>query len=208
MAAIPAELLNTITLGDARELARMLPDETIDLIFTDPPYTASDIELYSWLGAEAARLLKPGRYLYAYSGNVKALEVAARLSEHLDYTGMIALLGAGGFISTWRLIGAWKPIFTFCKGPPDPKPPFRLKIFASRPDKRYHRWGQGGAPAFKTIEMLTAPGELVLDPFCGGGTVPSVCQSIGRNFIAFDNDPEAVEASRARLAMADLPMFA
>ena len=30
--------LNKIYCGDARELLRQIPDESVDLVFTDPPY--------------------------------------------------------------------------------------------------------------------------------------------------------------------------
>ncbi len=36
--------LDRLTVGDSRELARVIPDESIDLIFTDPPYLKANIE--------------------------------------------------------------------------------------------------------------------------------------------------------------------
>ncbi len=36
--------LDRLTVGDRRELARVIPDESIDLIFTDPPYLKANIE--------------------------------------------------------------------------------------------------------------------------------------------------------------------
>ena len=36
---IPPDFLNQITHGDCLKLLRQLPDESIDLIVTDPPYT-------------------------------------------------------------------------------------------------------------------------------------------------------------------------
>lgn len=48
---------NGIYTGDARELAKAIPDESVDLIFTDPVYDR--IEDYAWLAETAARVLKP-----------------------------------------------------------------------------------------------------------------------------------------------------
>ena len=42
----PYELDRIIT-GDARELAKAIPDESVDLIFTDPVYDR--IDDYRWL---------------------------------------------------------------------------------------------------------------------------------------------------------------
>src|SRR5262245_40089604 len=45
---------------------------------------------------------------------------------------------------------------------------------------------------------LTKPGDVVLDPMSGSGTVPYVARRIGRVAIARDVDPLAVVLSRAR----------
>jgi adenine-specific DNA methylase len=39
------------------------------------------------------------------------------------------------------------------------------------------------------LTMFTRPGDLVLDPFAGYGSIPLVCELFGRRWIAFDIDP-------------------
>ena len=53
----PNDVNQGIYTGDARELARAIPDESVDLIFTDPVY--QNIDDYRWLAETAARVLKP-----------------------------------------------------------------------------------------------------------------------------------------------------
>lgn len=43
-------------------------------------------------------------------------------------------------------------------------------------------------------------GDLVLDPFAGVGTCPLVCQSLQRNFLAFELQSEFVDIAERRLA--------
>lgn len=50
------------------------------------------------------------------------------------------------------------------------------------------------------------PGDLVLDPFAGVGTCPVVCQQHGREFIAFEINPEFVDLANARLHCVDQQM--
>lgn len=38
------DMLNTITLGDSYELIKNIPDNSIDLIVTDPPYEYTTVE--------------------------------------------------------------------------------------------------------------------------------------------------------------------
>lgn len=53
------------------------------------------------------------------------------------------------------------------------------------------------------IENFTLPGETVMDPFCGSGTVSLECVLRGRNTIAFDINPYAVLLTRAKLQPPD-----
>jgi DNA modification methylase len=48
------------------------------------------------------------------------------------------------------------------------------------------------------IKFLTDSKQLVLDPFAGSNTTGAVAQSLGRRWLAFDNEPKYVENSRLR----------
>lgn len=48
------------------------------------------------------------------------------------------------------------------------------------------------------VERLSAPGELVLDPFCGRGTAPFQAMLMGRQAIANDINPVAYCVTRAK----------
>ena len=58
-----------LRLGDFREVTKDIPDNSIDLIFTDPPYGIDSIPLYEDLAVLASRVLKPGGSLVTYVGN-------------------------------------------------------------------------------------------------------------------------------------------
>ncbi len=50
------------------------------------------------------------------------------------------------------------------------------------------------------VERHTRPGQVVCDPFLGGGATAVASQRCGRPFIGGDIDPHWVEVTRARLA--------
>ena len=54
------------------------------------------------------------------------------------------------------------------------------------------------------ITLLSHPGELILDPFCGVGTTLLAAQDLGRNAVAFDLKSEYIEYSRKRLMQSRL----
>ena len=54
----------------------------------------------------------------------------------------------------------------------------------------------------RLIRASSKPGDVVLDPFAGVGTVPAACRRLGRRFIAIERDAEFVRLANARLANA------
>ncbi len=73
----------------------------------------------------------------------------------------------------------------------DPKDPDRQ--FG---DPRY----EGRTPSYviwNCLERYTRPGDLVLDPFCGGGTTIDVAASLGREAVGFDIAPSRPDIRRA-----------
>ena len=49
------------------------------------------------------------------------------------------------------------------------------------------------------IELHTKPGDLVLDPFMGGGSTAEACKRTGRRFLGFEIDPHWFAVSLQRI---------
>jgi DNA modification methylase len=94
-----------------------------------------------------------------------------------------------------RLDPDWQPIYQFAKS----DRPFFRKFEQS--SVWYGKWGNGfpESPINKAIHCTTNPGDLVCDPFCGGGTTGVVALKNDRNFIGIDLDKENVNISIGRL---------
>lgn len=52
----------------------------------------------------------------------------------------------------------------------------------------------------RIIRLCSNPGDTVLDPMAGMGTVPSVAKKLGRRYIAFEQSQKFVQAATERLA--------
>lgn len=59
----------------------------------------------------------------------------------------------------------------------------------------------------RCILMTSEPGDLVLDPTCGGGTTAFVAEQWGRRWIAIDTSRVALTLARQRLLTARLPAY-
>jgi DNA methylase/Methyltransferase domain len=203
-------LINKILTGDCQELIKLVPDNSIDLIFTDPPYLKAYLPLYGWLGKEAARVLKPGGFCLAYTGVIHKWTVMQLLADHLDYfTDIIALDNGKQSSILWsqKLISRHKSILAFSKGPGLPRCQMLTSFFGGGKDKRFHKWGQDEQTARYYIDCFTLPGQVILDPFVGGGTTCYVAAQIGRGFIGFEIDGTQAEIARHRLLTMQMPLL-
>jgi len=197
----PNEENQGVYLGDARELAKMIPNESVDLIFTDPPYSKKHLSLYGWLARESARILKPSGFCLAMCGGLYLNQVFALMDEHLAFFWKyeVYLSGwAAGCIwpdgnTSVNIVTRTKPILAYRKGKALPRTSTLGLFSGTGNDKRYHAWGQDEASARYYIDCFTTVGQVVFDPFSGGGTTPAMSRVLHRHWLAFDRDPEAIE---------------
>lgn len=195
--------------GDAEELARAIPDRSVDLVFTDPPYPYKYIHTFSSLAKLSRRVLSSDGLVLCYSGQTYLPEVIARLCEHLHYRWTIAVMhGSSQIVWGARAIAGWKPIFVLSARATSTKDTIiHDVVMPSHRDKRFHAWGQSDYEAIKYIDKLTSEEDIVLDPFAGGGTIPAACKVLGRRYLAFEIGPDVAEDARERVRKMQPPLF-
>ena len=194
-----------ILIGDFRELSKDIADDSIDLILTDPVYDR--INDYRDLSRVAARVLKPGGNCLAQTAHYYLNLVLPAMDEYLDYVWMLAetLSYANSRYYGYRIRIRWKPWVWFSKGERKGRWLFDSLQGGGR-DKNSHRWGDSLAFSLNCIERLTEPGDLVYDPFLGGGTTAVACYQLGRNCIGHEIDPETAKVARKRVEETQPPL--
>lgn len=187
--------------------------DSVDFIFTDPPYSEKSLHLYAILAEQAARVLKPGHLCMCYCGALFFPDVFRWFEqvEGLEWHWLFREKHNRGFPQMFksRTLQAGKPILSWYK--PDAEGNISPSHFAwtvdeftgGRRDKRHHRWGQGVEAAIYFIEAYTRPGELVIDPFVGGGTTAIAAKRTGRSWLVNDLAPDCCETTRRRLREQD-----
>lgn len=177
--------------GDFRDVLADIPESSVDLILTDPPYGDDAAPMYGYLAELGARVLKPGGSLIAYTGQAALPDVYARMGAHLRYWWTLALEHAHGgqqFPGKWVMV-EWKPIVWYVKDHRGGRQYVADRVRGTRPDKVAHEWAQGIEEVKYLIEQLTEPGQLVVDPFAGSGAFGVAAVELGRDFIGSDLNP-------------------
>ena len=172
-----------------------------DAVITDPPYPHDFLTAFTELakGCKAAGV----PLVAVMSGQSYLPEVMRRLCEHLTYRWTLAYLTPGGqAVQQWaaKVNTAWKPVLLFGDAAE-----WFGDVAVSKPndnDKRFHGWGQSESGMADLVGRLTKPGQLICDPFLGGGTTAVVSLALGRRFVGCDIDLKCVEATRQRVEVA------
>lgn len=189
--------------GDFREVCKRFKDESIDCVFTDPPYAKEYLYLWSALSKTAARILKPTGFCICYSGHFHLPEVYDRLREHLTYWWECAAVhpASGQFVRPRNLNTYFKPILIFVKPPVVNIEPSTSDIIIRKTpkEKDLHEWQQPVSEAEEIIRRFTDKGDIILDPMAGSGTIPLAAKRTGRKYLAIDNDKTNVSIIKKRL---------
>jgi len=187
--------------GDMREVSATIPDNSIDMILTDPPYAEEYLPLFADLSVLAARVLKPGGACVVYSGQIFLPEVMQRLGQHLEYLWTCAIRHTGGNQRIFKanVNAAWKPVLWYIKPPRSVYWDAFIDVASGGREKGLHDWQQAESEAAYFIEYICPEGGTVLDPFCGSGTVCVAAKRLGRHWIGIEIEEQYVMATRERL---------
>lgn len=129
------EISGRVYKADALHLLRSLPNESMSVVFLDPPFNLGKIygrrrkkadslppvDYLCWLNSildEAVRVLQSGGALYVYHLPEWAMKIGAYLTDSLDFRHWIAIAMKNGFVRGQRLYPAHYALLYFTKGMP------------------------------------------------------------------------------------------
>jgi len=191
-----------------------IPDSSIDLIFTDPPYSEQYLYLYDHLARLAEGVLKPGGSLIFYAGHIVLDDVFTIFHEfslknnnsNLKYWWTFAVKHSGHHtkIHPRYVFAEWKPMLWYVKGNRINdlviSNPIGDYIESTPPLKIEHEWQQSPIEAQYVIRNLTIENQTVLDPMMGTGTTGLATLNLRRKFIGIEKNPETFKIAKLRIS--------
>lgn len=192
--------------GEFQKVCKGIPDGSVDLVLTDPPYKTESLHLYKDLAEASYRLLKPSGFIVTYLGVQTLPQIInyfldAGFSYH--WTGVIKFKHANNWTRVWerRVFSLVRLYLVFYK-PPRTK---KLKFFkdfieGEGREKDFHEYQQS-LDAFKYLATkFSEPGDLVLEPFGGSGTTAIACHEEGRRCIIVEKERKSFQIIKSRIA--------
>lgn len=204
--------LNKIYQGDCLEFMKNLPDKSIDVVITDPPYGINVIGGNKIVGSIGGnKIVKANKYLPIINDNIKIdLSEIFRVSKQQIIFGgnyFNLPISKGWIVWDKKTKNDWNDDFsdgelawTSFNRP--------LKIFRhlymgcmqeGRREKRVHPTQKPIVLMEWIIKNYTDEDDLILDPFIGSGTTAIACMQTNRNFIGIELEPKYVDIANKRI---------
>jgi len=192
--------------GDCLEMMKNFPDESIDLVLTDPPYLRKYLYTYDYLANYCPPIMKRGSSLLVIVGHYAISEVIKKFDNKLKYRWIFCMnqeIGPHPRMAMGIEV-MWKPILWYVKQAYSSGKGFikdMVKVAnADGIQKRLHKWQQSEQWARFFISKLTfSSNDIVLDPFIGSGTTAVACEKLGRRWIGIEISQEYCEIAKQRI---------
>jgi len=173
--------------ADCRDILPLIPDKSIDLVLTDPPYAKDFLWCYELLARQSSRLLVDG-FCICLTGWAYFDEVLNIMGKGLSYYWALIMPQSMGCVARYhprQILNCCKSALIFSNGQ-GRKHPYIFDMFESKRDKRLHIWGQPVGWFQYYIDKLGQPSGLILDPFLGSGTTCYCAKKLNRYSIGIE----------------------
>jgi len=205
---------NKLLLGDCLEKLKELPDNSVDVVITDPPYgTKTNQRGDSFMVGEFSnvlplalpeiyRVLKPDGAFYCFTSWTQMAEWLLRFQQYFKLQNILIWdkqRHSGCYSpSSWQF--TWEGVFFGIKGKRNVRKYQRDVLISDEKGKR-----QAMQKPVDIIEQMilasSDEGMIILDPFAGTGSTLLAAKNTKRKYIGIEISKEFVEIANKRLSI-------
>ena len=209
-------------LGDCLEVMKQIPDKSIDLVLTDPPYGIKRDKGFEGFGGFGGFGKPIARRRYEEDTWDAKRPDKIYFDELLRISKLIMIFGGNFFadilpqgthwivwdkLNTMPTFGDCELIWTNSPRNSVKKITREYNGLIGKEETRYHPTQKPKNLLFTIIEQYSKEIDTILDPFMGSGTTGVACKELGRNFIGIEIEPKYYEIAKRRINNAQTDMF-
>ena len=186
----PDDFIDKVICGDCLEVMKDIPDNSVDLVLTDPPYPNYHTDKWIYTSID---------FLMSFSCR-QLIFWSAILNFPLDYTAIhiwdkkINAAASSEYERIFERNG--EKLYRI----------FNHYLINSTIAAKYNRDVWTKHPSQKPIALIgelilkySKQNDLILDPFLGSGTTAVACKQLNRHFIGIEINPDYCKIARERL---------
>ena len=217
------QFINKVICSDCLEVMKDIPDKSIDMILTDPPYgmnyqsswrTATkqfakitndtNIDWFPEFIKECYRILKDNSHIYIFCNDYN-ISKFRDLQEQAGFKNKRTLVWVKNNHTSGDLLGDYANKTEFInyaqKG--------RRLLNGGRDTNvlNFSRVSKLEHPTQKPVDLneylikkSTNENDIILDPFAGSGTTGVACKNLNRKYILIEKEPEYIDIINKRLS--------
>jgi len=214
------DIINQVHCADCLEFMKEIPDKSVDLVLTDPPYgTKTNQRGDSFMIGEFSnilplvlpeiyRVLKPNGAFYCFTSWTQMSEWLLRFQQYFKLQNLLIWdkkRHSGCYSpSSWQF--TWEGIFFGIKGKRKIRK-YQKDVLISEEKGKRIAMQKPVDIVEKLIEASSDEGMVILDPFIGSGTTAVACKRLKRNFIGIDISKKYCELARQRIKNQPEPLL-
>ena len=201
---VTPKVMAGILLGSFQDRLADVPDGSVDVVVTDPPYPAEYLDEWWALGEQIPRVLSKGGVLLTRCGHLMIHEYMDALAVGGLNFGWIysePLPGSNVRFQGRKIAVSWQPWLAFSNGTwPSGDIDWHPDTLTESPRaKKRYVWEQKWDIAAELTATFAQPGSLVLDPFAGSGSYGVAALSVGCRWIGIEMDAKGHHKAAERL---------
>ena len=208
------EAIGQVVRADCLEFMKLLPDKSVDLVLTDPPYNTKNI-------GPNQRKYDVGQMQLPLKEYIKFCEdwfrEADRVAKRIVFTSGIANVCCypqPSWIACWHKpasvsfnrfggFNAWEPIMLYGKIPKGKRLRQDFILYNTlnftKGIEKEHPCPKPLGLIKKLVDIFSLEGETVFDPFMGSFTTAIAAESLGRRWIGTELSPEYCKIGEERI---------
>lgn len=225
-----------LILGDCLQEMKKIPDKSIDLVLTDPPYNISRKNNFGTMKRyNSYKGMDFGEWDWNFDQEKWIEDVISKLKDNANVVIFNSWQNIKQIADCLQKLGLEikRPIILKKKNPMPANRErlflnsFEFGVWASKGKWTFNRIGKYNEAFFEVsnngktehpteksknamiyfIKILSNENNTVLDPFMGSGTTGVACKELGRRFIGIEIEPKYFEIAQRRINQATQELF-